>query len=132
MRWIICMLLFSFTACGQPVATKSTQQPLDAEQVALIEMNEEADGLTAYGLNPEQQADFIQRWNAAKIVGPVRYISRYRFTVTLKDGSTRTFRTNGRLFEEIGGHICYIEDETYFDRLWGEIGEQPFRDGPRE
>ncbi|RMG80502.1 MAG: hypothetical protein D6707_06290, partial [Bacteroidetes bacterium] len=56
----------------------------------------------------------------SKSKGPCKYIPKFWLTVTLKDGTTRTFRANGENIKEDNDWCFSIGDNDFFDHLWIE------------
>ena len=110
------------TACGQ---TKSfgAKKVIDLTTVDFIEIRNhsgQADTIQTVRkrLTNEQAKLFIDKWNNAKSNGPCKNIVLYWVDITMKDGTKRTFRINGKNIKESNDYCFDLGDNKYAETLW--------------
>jgi hypothetical protein len=108
----------TLTACGQ-TKTKSIddKQSVDFSVVDFIEIRNQSGKTDTIQTVPkrltnEQSKIFVDSWNNAKPNGPCKYIVLYWVDITFKDGTTRTFRINGKNIKE-RNDWCYDLGDNY-------------------
>lgn len=112
----------NLTACGQ---TKFFvyKKVIDLTTVDFIEIrNQSGQAHTIQTLckrlTNEQAKLFIDKWNNAKSNGPCKYIVLYLVDITMKDGTKRTFRINGKNIKESNDYCFDLGDKKYVETLW--------------
>jgi len=110
------------TNCGQ---TKSfgDKKVIDLTSVDFIEIrNQSGQADTIQNLRKrltnEQAKLFIDKWNNAKSNGLCKYIVLYWVDITMKDGTKRTFRINGKNIKESNDYCFDLGDNKYSETLW--------------
>jgi len=121
----ILTLLFAATCsvCGQ-IKTKSIddKQIVNFSMVVYIEIRNhlvQTDSVQTVQkrLTNEQSKIFVDTWNKAKSNGPCKYIVLFWVDIKLKDGTTRTFRINGKNVKE-NNDWCYdLGDNSFISQL---------------
>lgn len=74
-------------------------------------------------LTNEQSKKVVDSWNNAKINGPCKFIVLFWVDIKLKDGTTRTFRINGKNIKEKNDYCFDIGDDELIENLWKELNE---------
>ncbi len=121
----ILTIIFSvtLTACGQ-TKTKSIgdKQTIDFTLVDFIEIRNQSGQTDTIKTVPkrltnEQSKLFVDSWNNAKSNGPCKYIVLLWVDIKLKDGSTRTFRINGKNVKESNDWCYDLGDNAFITQL---------------
>ena len=115
----------TLTSCGQ---TKSIgdNQTIDFSAVEYIEIRNhsgQADTIQTIRkrLTIEQSKNFVERWNSAKSNGPCKYIVLFWVDIKFKDGTSRTFRINGKNIKEKNDYCFDIGDNKLIENLYKEL-----------
>ena len=113
----------TLTACGQ-TKTKSIgdKQTVDFSLVDFIEIRNQSRQTDTIQTVPkrltnEQSKMFVDSWNNAKSNGPCKYIVLFWVDIKLKDGSTRTFRINGKNVKESNDWCYDLGDNAFITQL---------------
>jgi hypothetical protein len=124
---IILTIIFvtTLTSCRQNKSIDD-KQIIDFTEVEYIEIrnqSRQADTIQRIckRLTIEQSKDFIERWNNAKANGPCKYIVLFWVDIKLKDGTSRTFRINGKNIIEKNDYCFEMGDNKLIENLWKEL-----------
>jgi hypothetical protein len=120
MKLIIAILIITLTACGQSTKSLSNKKEIDLKTIDHIDIRQKLYDQNAIRLTKQQTKDLVTKWNNSKSEGPCKYFPKLWLTVTLKDGTTRTFRANGENIKEDNDWCYSIGDNDYFNLLWTE------------
>lgn len=120
-------LIFFLTSCGQTKSkTYFKKINIDIESVDFIEINNKSEQFDTIQvgkklLTEKRKNEFVNKWNSAKSVGPIKSMTRFFITVHFKDGTTRQFRGSGQYLKE-GNDLGFdLVDSKYLETLWYEL-----------
>jgi hypothetical protein len=126
MRILTIILITCLTACAQ-TKTRSVDDKkiIDLKTVDNIKIRnhsvqEDTLPILTKQLASEQIKKFVDKWNTAKSIGPSIFVAHYVINITLKDGSTRTFRINGQSIKENNDWCFDLGDTKFIEQLWNE------------
>lgn len=131
MRKLLYLLILipskTFLSCTHTKSTSNYEaSKIDVKAVDFIEISNSPDlnntvHVDQNTMNDEQKNKFVNKWNNAISVGPIKSAAKYFITIHFKDSSKRQLIGSGQYLKEGNDFAFDIGDSNYIDSLWKEI-----------